>query len=223
MKAIEFPQQHGIVAKDQPEYIPLPAHYKIEPVKFKDADGNEIVKDTIMELTVCFQLEPEEIAQVIATKKIWYTQCVWGQNMQPIRMSVLSPFEPTPAEYGSYSTDDDPAFGLPEHVVSTIKRAVIEMNETNYASVCESLLLYIGLLKSKPLPTQAAPDQSRVVTLIQNNSEAFRNWAENIEGYEIIGMGHGTGVYLEQSETRFSLLKKWDAYERANNPKYKNP
>lgn len=92
MKAIEFPQQSFILAKDQPQYIPLPVHAKEEPIRFKDAEGNEVVKDTVMELTACFQLSPEEVAQVVATGKIWYTQCVWGAAFQPIRMSVLNPF-----------------------------------------------------------------------------------------------------------------------------------
>lgn len=96
MQAIEFPQQTFILAKDQPEYIPLPVHAKMMQARFKDEDGKVYVRDIIEELTACFKLSPEEIDQVVATGKFWYTQCVWGQDFQPIRMSVLNPFEEAP-------------------------------------------------------------------------------------------------------------------------------
>ena len=167
MKAIEFPQQHGIVAKDQPEYIPLPAHYKIEPVKFKDADGNEVVKDTIMELTACFQLEPEEIAQVIATGKIWYTQCVWGQNMQPIRMSVLSPFEETTVL----------GIGWQEAIRKKVKdffNGIAEQDLVNEAKRALIEELNASLYFNQTVPTQAAPEQSTIT----RQFEALKNDTE---------------------------------------------
>lgn len=88
MQAIEFPQQNEVIAKNQPEYIPLPAFLNIQQVRFKDGTEGPAVID----LTCCFQLSPEEIAQVIATGKIWYTQVVNNEAMQPIRMSVVDPF-----------------------------------------------------------------------------------------------------------------------------------
>lgn len=97
MNAVEFPQQHGIIAKDQPEYIPLPVHYKTERVKFKDEHGKDVIKEVVMEVTACFKLDPEEVAQVISTGVLWYTQCVYGNQFQPIRMSLVNPFEPTQA------------------------------------------------------------------------------------------------------------------------------
>lgn len=95
MQAIEFPQQTFILAKDQPEYTPLPVHATIEDVQYTDENGKvQTAKDVVTELTACFKLSPEEIAQVIATGELWYTQCVYGKQFQPVRMSVLSPFEP---------------------------------------------------------------------------------------------------------------------------------
>jgi|SRR6478735_8521514 len=89
MQAIEFPQQNEVIAKNQPEYIPLPAFLNIQQVRFKDgAEGPAVI-----DLTCCFQLSPEEIAQVIATGQIWYTQVVNNEPMQPIRMSVVNPFQ----------------------------------------------------------------------------------------------------------------------------------
>jgi|ERR1044072_1026225 hypothetical protein len=89
MKAIDFPQQNEVIAKDQPEYIPLPAFLNIQQVRFNDGTEGPAVID----LTCCFQLSPEEVAQVIATGKIWYTQVVNNQSMQPIHMSVVNPFK----------------------------------------------------------------------------------------------------------------------------------
>lgn len=98
MQAVEFQQQTDILAKDQPQYLPLPVHIKYEEVPTRypgatEGDGYETI-NVAMEMTCCFQLSPEEIAQVVATGKIWYTQCVYGQQFQPVRMSMINPFEP---------------------------------------------------------------------------------------------------------------------------------
>ena len=188
MKAIEFPQQHDILAKDQPEYLPLPVHYKTEPVKFKDADGNEVVKDVVMEVTACFQLEAEEIAQVIATGELYYTQCVYGQKFQPVRMSVINPFEPAPSEYHNH---DNKNYGLPVEVVQTIRHAFLEISQdsytndgTNYSELVENALMYISNnLKPKNEHTQAAPEQSPITRLVEalNNDPEYREgWRANL-------------------------------------------
>jgi hypothetical protein len=93
MQAIEFPQQHTILAKDQPEYIPLPVHLTTKTIEFDDADGQPVTAEIVNEMTACFQLEPEEITCLIATGQLWHTQVVGGRKFQPIRMSVVSPFE----------------------------------------------------------------------------------------------------------------------------------
>lgn len=103
MKAIEFPQQTDILAKDQPQYQPLPVYVEREPVDWIDDDGIEHTTMVPMEMTCCFELEPDELAQVIATGKLYYTQCVMGKQFQPIRMSVVNPFGQTvlSSEWGS--------------------------------------------------------------------------------------------------------------------------
>ena len=78
MIAIDFPQANVIVGKDQPEYLPLPMHYNPE--------------DPMKPMTCCFELSDEELAEVIRTKRIWYTQCTFGNNLHPVRMDVRSPF-----------------------------------------------------------------------------------------------------------------------------------
>jgi hypothetical protein len=72
-----------MLAEDQPEYETLPIHVSNTPQR---------------ECTACFELSPEELAEVQRTGRIWYTQLTFGNPFQPIRMSVLYPFAPPDVE-----------------------------------------------------------------------------------------------------------------------------
>lgn len=78
MIAVEFPQANCILAKDQPEYDPLPVHID--------------VVDPARPMTCCFQLNKEEIDEIVKTGKIWFTQLTFGQLFHPISMSTQNPF-----------------------------------------------------------------------------------------------------------------------------------
>lgn len=78
MEPVEFPQQTHVLAKDQPQYRPLPVHID--------------QTDESIPMTCCFELSDEEIAEMAATKKLWYTQCTFGNNFQPVRLSTQNPF-----------------------------------------------------------------------------------------------------------------------------------
>jgi hypothetical protein len=54
--------------------------------------------------------------------------------------------------------------------------------------------------------------------IFNNNSDAFRHWAEEIKGMPIIRLGHQTAVFLPEGVTQSMLQEEWDAYENANNP-----
>jgi hypothetical protein len=85
MLAIEFPEQTHILAKDQPQYLPLPVHIDQH--------------DEMVPMTCCFQLTPEELAEINASGgKLWYTQSTFGHPFQPVRMSTQNPFIHKPAE-----------------------------------------------------------------------------------------------------------------------------
>lgn len=75
MQAVEFPEQTQILAKDQPQYQPIPIHY--DP-KYGAA-------------TSCFQLSDEEVEEIVRTRRIWNTQVTFGNPYHPIRMSVSKP------------------------------------------------------------------------------------------------------------------------------------
>lgn len=75
MKPIEFPEQNCVYAKDQPKYLPLPAH--------KDPDGV---------VTSCWAMSWRERFRVLFTGKIWWRVATFNRPLQPQLGTVDSPF-----------------------------------------------------------------------------------------------------------------------------------
>ena len=71
MKPIEFRNQNTIYAKDQPEYLPLPAH--------KTEDG---------QVTSCWYLTWVERIKVLFKGKIYFTVSTFNQPLQPQRPHI---------------------------------------------------------------------------------------------------------------------------------------
>ena len=80
MKAIEFKEQTIIIAKDQPEYLPLPAW------QADNAQG---------ELTCCWKLTWHERFKLLFTGKLWHTIWTFRQPLQPQMLSSNKPEMPT--------------------------------------------------------------------------------------------------------------------------------
>lgn len=80
MKLIEFPEQTVVIAKDQPEYEPLPAHVHVH--------------DRAGRITCCWELTDDELAELLMTKRIWHTVMTFGQPLQPQLLSVEKPAMP---------------------------------------------------------------------------------------------------------------------------------
>lgn len=78
MKSVDFPQRTAEIGKDQPQYETLFAHV--------DNSVSEVP------MTSCFELTDEEIAEIVATRKIWHSQWTFGNPFQPVRMSTSNPF-----------------------------------------------------------------------------------------------------------------------------------
>lgn len=78
MQPIEFPQRTDLLAKNQPQYTPIPVHVGTKAAGFP--------------MTACFQLTPEELAEIVATEQLWYTQITFGNAFQPVRLSTQNPF-----------------------------------------------------------------------------------------------------------------------------------
>jgi hypothetical protein len=75
MRIIKFDGCNITYAKDQPEYLSLPAH--------KSADGK---------VTSCWGLSFFEWLQVAFTGKIWLNILTFNKPLQPLKMSVKRPF-----------------------------------------------------------------------------------------------------------------------------------
>jgi len=74
MTPIEFPQQNKVLAKDQPEYVPLPV--------FMDA----------AETVSCWKLTIIERLKLLLTGKLWLRQMNFGEPLQPQLPTVDYPF-----------------------------------------------------------------------------------------------------------------------------------
>lgn len=73
MKPIEFPGVNITLAKDQPEYQPLPA------MRLEDGYGSVIT---------CWELTDEEIETIVRSKRLYLKQLTFGSPLQPILPTV---------------------------------------------------------------------------------------------------------------------------------------
>lgn len=98
MIAIDFPQRNVMLAEDQPEYETLPAFVQMQDIIVpngpQDSQLAIMTKQVPWTMTACFQLNKEEIDEIVASGgKLWYTQCLFGNNFQPVSMSTQNPFK----------------------------------------------------------------------------------------------------------------------------------
>lgn len=73
MKPIEFKHQNVIFAKDQPEYLPLPA-LRI------DSPQGEVIS--------CWQMSFKERMKVLLTGKVWLSLMSFNKPLTPSYMSI---------------------------------------------------------------------------------------------------------------------------------------
>ena len=76
MELVEFKEQTVIIAKDQPEYRPLPAH------QFNDRDGT---------IAFCWTMTWKERLKVLFTGKLWHQVLTFHQPLQPQLLEVDKP------------------------------------------------------------------------------------------------------------------------------------
>ena len=70
MNAINFPEVKVVIAKDQPEYMPLPAH-----VGWLDADRS------LHGVTFCWHLTWKERLQLLISGKLWHSVCTFNRPL----------------------------------------------------------------------------------------------------------------------------------------------
>lgn len=84
MDLVEFPEQTVVIAKDQPQYRPMPAHI--------DAAARECP------VTCCWQLTWRERLTVFLTGQIWHTILTFRGPLQPQLLQVVKPEMRSPLE-----------------------------------------------------------------------------------------------------------------------------
>lgn len=73
MTPIEFDEQTTVLAKNQPEYQPLPVH---------------VTGDSTRTMTACWKLTWRERLNLLFTGRLWISQMTFGQPFQPQLPSV---------------------------------------------------------------------------------------------------------------------------------------
>ena len=76
MHPTEFSQQNIVFAKDQPEYLPLPAF---------------VVESAERPVTSCWGMTWRERLRVLFTGRVYFTQLTFGAPLQPQIASTLPP------------------------------------------------------------------------------------------------------------------------------------
>lgn len=71
MEAIDFKERNIIIAKDQPQYKPIPA-----------------LRNEAGDVTMCFQLSPEEIEEIGKTGKLWLAVKTFNNPLQPMFLTT---------------------------------------------------------------------------------------------------------------------------------------
>lgn len=80
MYPVEFEHQNTVFAKDQPEYLPLPA--------FRSVDGSEV--------TACWGMTWRERIRVFLTGRVYVTLLTFGKPLTPSIVSTTFSPEPQP-------------------------------------------------------------------------------------------------------------------------------
>lgn len=73
---IEFPEQTDVIAKDQPQYIPMPVF------RHGDEQGG---------VTCCWKLSMRDRIKLLFTGKLWHSIWTFYSPMQPQQISVDKP------------------------------------------------------------------------------------------------------------------------------------
>ncbi len=75
MEPIDFPERNVTFAKDQKEYLPLPAH--------RSSDG---------QVVTCWRLTRRERIKILLRGQMWLRVWIGNRPLQPLLPSVETPF-----------------------------------------------------------------------------------------------------------------------------------
>jgi hypothetical protein len=94
MIPVDFPQRNLMLAEDQPEYQTLPVF-----VDQRTVSTDEGIQKIPWSMTCCYELSDEEIAEIVAKRRLFYRQMLFGAQFQPIFISTKDPFIEENKEY----------------------------------------------------------------------------------------------------------------------------
>jgi hypothetical protein len=77
MKPIPFSEQTDVIAKDQPEYLPLPAH--------------RVANDPSGRIVSCWKLTWRERLSILVHGVIWHETLTFYEPLQPQKLSARKP------------------------------------------------------------------------------------------------------------------------------------
>ena len=80
MNATHFPEVNVVIAKDQPEYKPLPSY-----VGWLDADKS------LHGVTFCWKLTWRERLSILLRGKIWHSVMTFNKPLQPVLLQTEKP------------------------------------------------------------------------------------------------------------------------------------
>lgn len=100
MRAVEFEQANIRLAEHQEEYETLPIWMDVDEnqravmTMVADASGNLSMqpRDRQGTAVACFELNKDEIDEIVRTGRIFFTTLTFWQLYQPINMSTQNPF-----------------------------------------------------------------------------------------------------------------------------------
>lgn len=106
MRSVEFEQSNIPLAENQPEYetlhlwMDVDSERKIVTIPHVLDDGSTIQtpRDSQGTAVACFELNKEEIDEIVRTGRIFFTTLTFWQPYQPINMSTQNPFNQTNPE-----------------------------------------------------------------------------------------------------------------------------
>lgn len=84
MKPIPFPEHNAVLAKDQPQYMPLPV--------WRERPGEVPALDYKGQVVSCWQLTWRERFALLWSGKLWLSQLTFGHPLQPQLPTVANPF-----------------------------------------------------------------------------------------------------------------------------------
>lgn len=172
MKPVEFPGVNVVFAKDQPEYMPLPA-MKIP----NDPQGLIITK---------WQLSPEELERVKETGTIHLSMLTFNQPLQPVLLTVDLPTE-------NNKVMDKETYVKRMAELAEIKQKALEYNRKEREKAAESYMTEnCPFKKGDTIRYNGKPGKIEVIKAEHNGNFSYEVRFDKKDGTPSV---RGTSVY----------------------------